>query len=119
MSSSEPTDEEMVQAIYTYAAEQMANGVSDDQVESMLMAKGLDRETASIVVSNLAEHRDKARASAGQREMVVGGLWCAGGLAVTILTMQAAAGGGTYVVAWGAILFGAIQFFRGLAASMG
>jgi hypothetical protein len=23
-------------------------------------------------------------------------------------------GGGTYIVAWGAIIFGAIQFFRGL-----
>jgi len=119
MSSSEQTDEEVVQAIYQFAAEQMAKGVSDDQVESLLMAKGLDRESASIVVSNLADHRENARAKAGQRDMVVGGLWCAGGLAVTFFTFQAAAGGGTYVVAWGAILFGAIQFFRGLAASMG
>jgi len=28
-------------------------------------------------------------------------------------------GGGTYVVAWGAIIFGAIQFFRGVSQSAG
>jgi hypothetical protein len=37
------------------------------------------------------------------------------GTAVTVLTYEAASGGGTYVVVWGAILFGAIQAIRGLA----
>ncbi len=46
--------------------------------------------------------------------MVFGALWCIGGIVVTVVTYSAAASGGTYVVAWGAIVFGAIQFFRGL-----
>ena len=49
--------------------------------------------------------------------MFRGALWCGGGILVTVVTYLAAEnspGGGTYVVAWGAILFGAIQFFRGL-----
>ena len=52
------------------------------------------------------------------RNMLVGGLWCAGGIIVTGFTYAAASGrgGGSYVVAWGAIVFGAIQFFRGLLA---
>ena len=52
----------------------------------------------------------------GGRDMVVGGLWCLGGILVTVLTYGAAAsnpGGGRYVVAYGAILFGAIQVIRG------
>ncbi|MCW0218846.1 MAG: hypothetical protein OJI67_11040 [Prosthecobacter sp.] len=49
-----------------------------------------------------------------QRDMTVGGLWFFGGLAVTVFTYLSSAGGGTYVVAWGAILFGGIQFFRGV-----
>lgn len=52
------------------------------------------------------------------RNMVMGGLWCVGGTIVTVLSYASASnqsGGGSYVVAWGAILFGAIQFFRGLA----
>ena len=50
-----------------------------------------------------------------KRNMVVGGLWCVGGIAVTAVTYSGASdGGGHYVVAWGAIIFGAIQFVRGL-----
>lgn len=45
--------------------------------------------------------------------MVVGGLVAVGGLAVTVITAAGASGGGRYVVAWGAILFGVIQCVRG------
>jgi hypothetical protein len=47
--------------------------------------------------------------------MKVGSLWCGGGLLVTIASFQS--GGGTAVIAWGAILFGAIQFLRGMSQS--
>jgi hypothetical protein len=57
---------------------------------------------------------DALRARA-KRNMVVGGLWCLGGTLVTAVTYAAAQGGGTYTVAWGAIVFGGIQFLRGLA----
>jgi hypothetical protein len=56
--------------------------------------------------------------SGGGRDLLVGGVICAIGLAVTFGTYAAAngrSGGGRYTVAWGAILFGAIQFFKGLA----
>jgi len=46
--------------------------------------------------------------------MITGGLVCAGGLIVTIVSATAASGGGRYVFAWGAILVGAVQFVRGL-----
>jgi hypothetical protein len=52
----------------------------------------------------------------GGRDMVVGAIWCIGGILVTALTYGAAAtnpGGGQYVIAYGAIIFGAIQFLRG------
>lgn len=52
--------------------------------------------------------------SDGKRNMVVGGLWCLGGIAVTIGTYALASGGGTYTVAWGAILFGLFQFIKGV-----
>jgi hypothetical protein len=60
-----------------------------------------------------------ARRAAGRRNMLVGGLWCAGGLIVTLVSLAASAGGGTYIVAWGAILFGAIQFIRGSGQASG
>lgn len=45
--------------------------------------------------------------------MTFGFMWCVGGIIVTAGTYLAAASGETYVVAWGAIVFGAIQFIRG------
>ena len=47
--------------------------------------------------------------------IIVGGLWCVGGILVTALTYSAAKeSGGYFIVAWGAILFGGIQFLKGL-----
>jgi hypothetical protein len=51
----------------------------------------------------------------GSGQMVAGGLICLVGIVVTVGSYMAASGGGTYVVAWGAIVFGAIRFFKGLA----
>ncbi|WP_020471308.1 hypothetical protein [Zavarzinella formosa] len=51
--------------------------------------------------------------------MLYGALWCGGGIIVTLGTLAMAAGGGSYVVAWGAIIFGAIQFFRGMSQASG
>lgn len=59
---------------------------------------------------------------AGLRDMCVGAAWAVGGIVVTAITYARAAsssGGGHYFVAWGAILFGALQFFRGLVALVG
>jgi len=57
-----------------------------------------------------------ARVAANKR-IFWGAVWCGGGILVTVLSYAAAASspvGGTYVIAWGAILFGAIQIFRGI-----
>jgi hypothetical protein len=52
----------------------------------------------------------------GRKNMAIGGLICLVGLAVTIGTFALANQGatGSYVIAWGSVVFGAIQFFRGL-----
>lgn len=51
----------------------------------------------------------------GRKNMIYGALWFFGGLIVTVGTYSAASSsGGTYLVTWGAIIFGAIQFLQGL-----
>ena len=99
--------------VYRFAADQMRAGVPLSGVVAQLVAHGLDSRIAHDLV---AEARSRALREAGRRNMVFGALWCIGGFVVTAVTYQAAAnvGGGPYVIAWGAILFGAIQFFRGL-----
>jgi hypothetical protein len=54
--------------------------------------------------------------------MIVGGLVAVLGLVITLGTYGAASaseGGGTYLVCWGTIVFGGLQFLRGLLQSRG
>ncbi|KYF70615.1 hypothetical protein BE15_05190 [Sorangium cellulosum] len=64
---------------------------------------------------------EKLRAQAAQgdnewalREMLVGGLFCVAGIAFTLATYSAVSN--SYILAWGAILFGAFRFYKGLAS---
>ena len=51
----------------------------------------------------------------GLRNMAIGAVVCVVGIVITAATYSAASsGGGHYVVAWGAIIFGAFQFLKGL-----
>jgi hypothetical protein len=58
----------------------------------------------------------------GTSDLVIGGLVCVIGIVITVASYTSASNdphGGTYIVAWGAILFGGIQFCRGIYLSMG
>lgn len=114
MPEKELTQEQVIEAIYGYAAEQMQQGVPVATIEKNLMEQGLDAASAKAVLTNLQQAKSSAIKQAAMKNMLFGALWCIGGLAVTALTYQAASNGGKYVVAWGAVIFGAIQFFRGL-----
>ena len=56
---------------------------------------------------------EKSRAL-GRKNMITGALWCIGGIVVTVITYNSSSGGGTYIVAWGAILFGFVQLIQGI-----
>jgi hypothetical protein len=110
--------EALVRSIYQYAAHMMKSGCSDWQIGKALVEKGLNPEQAQIVIQKLHQVRAQVFRKAGMRDMLVGGGFCLLGLIVTIGTFSAATSsptGGRYIVAWGAIIFGAIQFFRGLS----
>jgi hypothetical protein len=115
MSQLEPSQQQTVDALYRYAAEQMRAGVAAPQIESQLVAQGLDPSSAATVVRNLSAARTNALRAAGKKNMLYGAVWCIGGILITALTYSAASQrGGTYFITWGAIIFGAVQFFRGL-----
>lgn len=58
-------------------------------------------------------------ASKAVRKMIFGALWAIGGTVATVIGYSAASGGGKYIVFWGAILFGAVDFIAGLSAYIG
>ena len=114
MGTQEPSPDEMVEAVYAFAAERMKAGASNRTVIDELIEKGLDQESATIVVNNLSSARGEAARSQGMKHLIFGSLWAIGGTAVTVATYSAASGGGRYVVAWGAIVFGAVEAISGL-----
>lgn len=111
------------QGAIQFAAQRMSQGASDGEVMRALVEGGLTAPAAADIVRQLRQSIPEGGIPAagggdddddGRKNMIYGALWCIGGTVVTVVTMQAASGGGTYVVCWGAILFGAIQFIQGL-----
>jgi hypothetical protein len=105
---------EAVTRALSYAKDVLRQGMPRAAVEEVLRAQGFDAASASAIVERADQTKNERRA-AGQRQMIMGGVICAIGLIVTIVSYTAVEhAGGTYVVAWGAIIFGGIRFFRGL-----
>jgi len=84
-----------------------------NETKNLLMENGLTWDLADVVVDNLLA-RSEADNDQANRDMLFGALWFIGGIVITAVTYSAASGGGTYVVTWGAIIFGAFQFIKGL-----
>jgi hypothetical protein len=110
-----------VEALHAMAAEQMIQGAAPSVIQENLAKAGLDAGAAAHVVNELKQARAEAQKVAAQKNMFYGAFWCIGGIAVTVLTYQAASdmGGGRFIIAWGAALVGAIQFLRGLTQLSG
>jgi hypothetical protein len=102
----------------SYAKDVLRQGMPRAAVEEVLRAQGFDAATASAIVEQANRTKDERRV-AGRRHMYTGAVVCAIGIIITVATYNAAAEhGGSYFVAWGAIVFGGIQFFRGLIQAM-
>lgn len=147
--SPESESDEAVEAAYAHAAQRLQEGAEPSKICWELVQSGYEPEFATEVVANVRgkpskgkrgmrrissgrrhvsaqdnayalAHAEQVR-QAGRTNMMIGGLICIVGLLVTVGSLAAAQGngGGSYVIAWGAIVFGAIQLFRGIAQSSG
>jgi len=115
MSDREPSREDLVQAVFAIAEGKMKNRALTQQVQSRLVEKGLDQESAATFVSNLTRIRSEAFRKVAKKSMLYGARWCIGGIVVTAATYSAASDVGKFVVALGeeAILSGAIAIVVG------
>ena len=111
------SQEAILRNIYEYAADLQRHGVSGKHIQEKLVSRGLDQETAATIAENLRKIRSKAIRNAAAKNMAIGAAVCLIGVAVTWVSYTAASEsptGGRYVVAWGAVAIGALQFLRGL-----
>jgi hypothetical protein len=121
--SGKPDAEEL----YNYVAACLQHGHSRAEICPRVMSYGYSEADADRFVEQV--ERDQRQAAnppppegyggnSGATNMVMGALVGLVGIVITVATYSAASeGGGRYVVAYGAIIWGAIQFFRGLSQS--
>ncbi len=99
-----------LQQLYDFAAHLLVNKKqTSPEVKEALIAQGLDEATANEIVENLEAEIRQAKASKAKKDMIYGALWCVGGIAATVADVG--------FIFWGAIVFGGIQFFRGVSNS--
>jgi hypothetical protein len=83
----------------------------------MHQSSTIENESCAIAPEVITPAHEQGVAP-GLRLMASGALWCAGGLAVTMVTYHAAPEGGVFLVCWGPVLFGALDVLKGLAAAV-
>ena len=92
---------------YNYAANLLLNeDKSAYETKAKLVEQGLSNEIAGLIVENVEIQIQEAKHEKARKDMVYGALWFCGG---TILTLADIG-----FIFWGAILFGGVQFFKGL-----
>ena len=102
-------------AVYSFAAEQLQHSESSLHVQAMLVAKGLDEESAADVVDQLCAARAKSHDASRRRRMWLGGILCVGGIVISVVSYVVSnERGGSFAVMTGAIVYGGILFFRAL-----
>ncbi|APV45006.1 zinc-ribbon domain-containing protein [Dehalogenimonas formicexedens] len=99
------------------------NGRDDKSLVKEFKNKGIPEELVrqylAVAHSIIEEYKNtpeyaQAMVKASIKKMITGALWAIGGGIVTALTYSSAGDGGTYVVFWGAIIFGIYDILRGL-----
>jgi hypothetical protein len=120
---------ELARTLYPYARRLTMERHTDIRRKELLMEKGLTDSSALELIKKARRDRqaihqsqwDDKNQDEAMRNMAIGGVICAIGLFVTFTSYQSAASsptGGSYTLAWGAILFGGFQFLRGVYQMM-
>jgi hypothetical protein len=111
MENNQRDQEQIINEIYDFAAYLMIDqGYSSSATKQALIEeKGLDDESATLVVENLGNQIKNVKKEGANKDMLYGALWCVGGIIATIADFG--------YIFWGAIIFGAFQFIKGAANS--
>lgn len=121
MSESEQADAKPIEsqpddAVNTAAqaiARELVAGKQPSTIVSELVGAGWAQEHAADFLYQVNVAIRSARRNAGRKQMWIGAAWVAGGVLVTVISYAVASRGGTYLLAWGAVIFGAYDLIRG------
>lgn len=93
--------------MYHYARNLFMIGRSSEGVKTELLQKGVTEQDITRIVDAIEDEINEAKKSRAKKDMLYGALWCVGGLVLTMAHIG--------FIFWGAIVFGGIQFFKGVS----
>ncbi len=92
-------------------------------IKELVKKHGLTQEAAEQLINQVQYEIEEYKkspegrremAKQGRNKMISGLIWTVAGLAITIGTFVGASEGGVFFIAWGAVLWGIVDFFMGL-----
>ncbi|MEZ4370352.1 MAG: hypothetical protein R3B07_05985 [Polyangiaceae bacterium] len=98
---------------FDYVVKQMDAGVPRQDIVKLMVARGRNQADAEHAVAEVYAALDSELEEAGRRNVRHGAGWLVVGVILTLISYFATGPGGTFIVTWGAILYGGIQFFKG------
>jgi len=102
--------QELINQYYNLAVNHFNQGKSGYQTKNILIEEGLSPDLAALIVEKIEmqihDAQQEHEHAQAKKDMLYGALWCIGGTVLTLSNIG--------FIFWGAILFGGIQFFRGL-----
>jgi hypothetical protein len=100
--------------VYKMAAEDLARNKSTSTIMKSMVDQGLSKETAQKIIAEMQGALKNSRKDKYRRQMVRGLLWTMAGSLVTCGSYWFANDlGGIFMLCWGAILIGVLDFFLG------
>jgi hypothetical protein len=107
MQQTDVNQQQAVTDLYNFAANLLVNEKKkSDEVKNALKERGLSEDAAYTILRHVEDEIKIAKRNAAGKDMLYGALWCIGGTVATIANVG--------FIFWGAILFGGIQFLKGL-----
>ncbi len=97
----------IVSQLHQYASRLMVHeNKSAYEAKAALVDKGIRPENARLLVENLENQLREVKYERARKDIIFGVIWFTGGTVATVA--------GIGLIFWGAILFGGIQFYRGM-----
>jgi len=104
-----------IKAVFQFVVQELARNTQPRVIQQELARRSIPRELIDRTIAEAQKALKGARAEKFRKRMVRGLLWTVAGTLVTCLTYLFASNlGGSYLLCYGAILFGVIDFLVGL-----
>ncbi len=119
--ASQPLPQEAALALYREATKRLDRRHTNIRdVTEMLVQGGMEKQQAADMVTGILEGIRKRNAEeerAARKDILIGSIILVAGVLITAVSYYNAAGKGSYVITWGAMMVGVVRLFKGISNS--